>query len=109
MSSVFGDRSRALVAEHRDAVDQRDVDRVAEGVVGDVAAGRDAAVAAAEHRGDRQAEALLGEVGERRQQAAVDLAGADFDPVAVGEFDAARRRGPGAAAPPWRAAGRRRR
>ena len=64
---------------------------------------------AAVHRGDRQPEALLGEVGERGQQAPVDLAGADFDPGRIRRFRAVRRRARGAAAPPWGAAGPRRR
>ena len=72
----LGDRARALVSEHRDAVDLGDVDRVARGVLGDVARGRVDGVAALQ-RGDGEPVALGDQVLHQRQDAAVDLARGD--------------------------------
>ena len=83
----LGDRAGALVAEDRDAVDLRDVDGVARRVLGDVARRGHEPVAAAQRR-HRRAHARGGEELERRQHAAVDLAGADVVAAAGVELDA---------------------
>src|SRR5829696_8712057 len=82
-----GDRARALVAQDRDAVDGRDVDRGARGVLGDVARRGQVAVAAAQ-RGDRRLQARGGEVLEGREHAPVDLARADVRGAAAVDADA---------------------
>ena len=82
-----GDRALALVADDRDAVDHRDVDGVAGGVLGDVARGGEEAVAAL-HRGDRRLEARGGQELERGEHAAVDRAGADVAGAAGVDVDA---------------------
>jgi hypothetical protein len=74
------------VAEDRDAVDLRDVDRVAGGVVGDVAGAREETVAALE-RGDRWPQAGLRQIGKRRERAPVDLARADVIAPAAVDLD----------------------
>ena len=108
VDQFVGHRPRALVAGHRSAVDDGDIDRVAGAVLGDVAGGGEEAVAAFE-RGDRQFEAFRAQVLEHRQDAAVDLAGGDVFAAAGVDREAGRRPAPASAAPPWRAAGRRRR
>src|SRR5215208_7883270 len=82
-----GDRPGALVTEDRHAVDGRDVDRCARRVLGDVARGRQVAVAAAQG-GDRRLQARGGEVLEGGEHAAVDLARADVRLAAAVDADA---------------------
>ena len=84
---LVGDRAGALVADDRRAVDRGDVDRRAEAVLGDVAALRVVAVAAAQAR-DGRVHALGDEELERRQHAAVDHAGADVLAAAAVDLDA---------------------
>ena len=78
--------ARLLVAEDRDAVDLGDVDRVAGRVVRDVAGRRVEAVAALERRDGRR-KPRLGEVLERGEHAAVDLAGLDVLAAARVDLD----------------------
>ncbi len=73
LDGEVGDRARALVADDRHAVDGGDVDGGARGVLGHVARRGQVAVAAAQG-GDRRLEAGGGEVLERGEHAAVDLA-----------------------------------
>ena len=80
-------RPRALVADHVDAVDFGDVDRVAGRVLGDVAAFGEDAVAALE-RADPQREAFRAEVLEHREDAAVDLPLFDVFPAALVDVEA---------------------
>src|SRR4051812_17595339 len=82
-----GDRARALVAVDVDAVDRREVDRGAGGVLGHVARRGQVAVTAL-HRGDGRLQAGGGEELERRKHAAVDRAGADVLAAAVVDRDA---------------------
>ncbi len=84
---LFGDPAGLLVADDRGAVDGGDVHRVARGVVGHVAGAGEEAVAALE-AGDRGPQAGVGEVCQRGQHAAVDLARADVRPPAVVDLDA---------------------
>jgi hypothetical protein len=76
-----------LVAEDRDPVHRGDVDGVARGVLGDVA-GRGVETVAALERGHAGLQARLGQVRERREHAAVDLAGADVVTAAAVDLDA---------------------
>ena len=76
-----------LVAEDRDPVHRCDVDGVARGVLGDVARAGQEAVAALQG-GDARPQAGLGQVLERREHAAVDLAGADVVAAALVYLDA---------------------
>ena len=109
VDQLVGQRARALVAGDRDAVDRRRCRPRRRSMCSETLPEVVMQAVAALERGDRQLEALRDQVLEQRQHAAVDLAGGDVGRGRIRRSRGSCRRGRAAAAPPWRAAGRRRR